>query len=39
LAPYQSIFMLISLPILLSTPFLIVRNIRKSNSCATKQRT
>jgi hypothetical protein len=29
--------MLISLPILLSTPLLIVRNIRKSNSCATEQ--
>lgn len=37
LAPYQSLFMLISLPILLSTPLLIVRNIRKSNSCATEQ--
>lgn len=37
LAPYQTLFMLISLPILLLTPLLIVRNIRKCNSCVTER--
>jgi hypothetical protein len=33
LAPFQSLFILMSLPILMLTPLLIVRNIRKSKSC------